>query len=95
MEKTVSLFTRSMHDFRKTRCLAVTALLIAMNISLDLLGLSVKIPPNLRIGFGFLCNASIGMLFGPAVGCSAVSAPMYWAILPEICLWVPISRDIP
>ena len=42
MEKTVSLFTRSMHDFRKTRCLAVTALLIAMNISLDLLGLSVR-----------------------------------------------------
>ena len=68
MEKTVSLFTRSMHDFRKTRCLAVTALLIAMNVSLDLLGLSIKIPPNLRIGFGFLCNASIGMLFGPAVG---------------------------
>ena len=67
-EKTVRLFTRSMHDFRKTRCLAVTALLIAMNVSLDLLGLSIKIPPNLRIGFGFLCNASIGMLFGPAVG---------------------------
>ena len=49
----------------------MTALLIAINITLDLLGLTIKLPPNLRIGFGFLCNASIGMLFGPVVGMMA------------------------
>ena len=91
MEKTVSLFTRSMHDFRKTRCLAVTALLIAMNISLDLLGLSVKIPPNLRIGSVFCAMLPSVCSSALPLACSAVSAPMYWAILPEICPWAPIS----
>ena len=66
MSKTPNIFVRSLRELKSTRCLAVTALLIAINVTLDLLGLSIKLPPNLRIGFGFLCNASIGMLFGPA-----------------------------
>ena len=68
ISKTPNIFVRSLRELRSTRCLAVTALLIAINVTLDLLGLSIKLPPNLRIGFGFLCNASIGMLFGPVVG---------------------------
>ena len=68
MSKTPNIFVRSLRELKSTRCLAVTALLIAINVTLDLLGLSIKLPPNLRIGFGFLCNASIGMLFGPVVG---------------------------
>ena len=71
MSKTPNIFVRSLRELRSTRCLAVTALLIAINVTLDLLGLSIKLPPNLRIGFGFLCNASIGMLFGPVVGMMA------------------------
>jgi len=43
-------------------------LLVALNLTLDLLGLTIKLPPDLRIGFGFLCNATIGMLYGPSVG---------------------------
>lgn len=68
MPKKQNIFLRSLRELKSTRCLALTALLIAVNIALDLLGLTIRIPPNLRIGFGFLCNAAIGMLFGPAVG---------------------------
>lgn len=71
MQKKQNIFVRSLRELKSTRCLAVTALLIAINITLDLLGLTIKLPPNLRIGFGFLCNASIGMLFGPVVGMMA------------------------
>ena len=66
MSKIANLFVRSLRELKSTRCLAVTALLIAVNITLDLLGLTIRLPPNLRISFGFLCNAAIGMLFGPA-----------------------------
>lgn len=62
------IFSRSFKELKQTRCLVLTALLIALNITLDLLGLTIRLPPNLRIGFGFLCNAAIGMLFGPVVG---------------------------
>lgn len=68
MSKKENIFVRSLHELKSTRCLALTALLIAINIALDLLGLTIKLPPNLRIGFGFLCNAAVGMLFGPVVG---------------------------
>lgn len=68
MPKKPNIFLRSLHELKSTRCLALTALLIAVNIALDLLGLTIRLPPNLRIGFGFLCNAAIGMLFGPSVG---------------------------
>ncbi len=63
-----NIFKESLKELKSTRCLALTGLLIAVNVTLDLLGFTIKIPPNLRIGFGFLCNAGIGMLFGPVVG---------------------------
>lgn len=71
MSKNENIFVRSLKELKSTRCLALTALLISINIALDLMGLQIKLPPNLRIGFGFLCNAAIGMLFGPAVGMMA------------------------
>lgn len=71
MSQKENIFVRSLHELKSTRCLALTALLIAINIALDLLGLTIKLPPNLRIGFGFLCNAAVGMLFGPVVGMMA------------------------
>ena len=71
MSKKENIFVRSLHELKSTRCLALTALLISVNIALDLLGLTIKLPPNLRISFGFLCNAAVGMLFGPAVGMMA------------------------
>ncbi|MGI6180557.1 MAG: folate family ECF transporter S component [Agathobaculum sp.] len=71
MSKNSNIFVRSLKELKSTRCLALTALLISINIALDLMGLQIKLPPNLRIGFGFLCNAAIGMLFGPVVGMMA------------------------
>ncbi len=63
-----NIFASSVRELKSVRCLAVTGLLIAVNVALDLLGLTIKLPPNLRIGFGFLCNAAVGMLFGPVAG---------------------------
>lgn len=63
-----NIFTRSLNELKSVRCLALCSLLIAINITLDLLGLTIRLPPNLRISFGFLCNAAAGMLYGPSVG---------------------------
>ena len=71
MSKKTNIFACSLRELKSTRCLVLTALLIAVNIAMDLTGLTIKLPPNLRIGFGFLCNAAIGMLFGPVVGMMA------------------------
>ena len=46
MSKTPNIFVRSLRELKSTRCLAVTALLIAINVTLDLLGLSIKLPPT-------------------------------------------------
>lgn len=60
-------FSQSLRELRNPRCLVLTAMFIAMNITLDLLKLRIDIPGFPRVGVGFLTNASIGMLFGPAV----------------------------
>ena len=64
-------FRASADELRSPRALALTALLIGINITLDLLNIRVQVTPQLRIGFGFLCNASAAMLFGPTVGMMA------------------------
>ena len=71
MQKKNRIFSSSLSRAEKYALPALTALLIAVIITLDLLGLTIKLPPNPRIGFGFLCNAAIGMLFGPAVAMMA------------------------
>ena len=71
MSKTPNIFVRSLRELKSTRCLALTALLIAANLALDLMGLELRLPPDLKIGLGFLTNASVGMLFGPAVAMMA------------------------
>lgn len=71
MSKFKSLLKESAAELKTTRCLALTALFIALNVVLDLLNIRIQLTPELRIGFGFVCNATIGMLFGPVVGMSA------------------------
>lgn len=66
MPEKKNIFARSFAELRSLRCLVMTALFIAMNITLDLLKLRIDLP-GMRIGVGFLTNASIGMLFGPSV----------------------------
>ena len=67
MSENKNRFSRSLGELKNPRCLVLTAMFIAMNITLDLLKLRIDIPGFPRIGVGFLTNASIGMLFGPVV----------------------------
>lgn len=67
MSENKNSFSRSLGELKNPRCLVLTAMFIAMNITLDLLKLRIDIPGFPRIGVGFLTNASIGMLFGPVV----------------------------
>lgn len=60
-------FLSSAKALAHPRTLALAALFVGINITLDLLNIRVQITPQLRITFGYLCNASIGMLFGPVV----------------------------
>ncbi len=66
MPENKNIFVRSLQELKKPRCLVLTAMFIAMNITLDLLKLRIDLP-GMRIGVGFLTNASVGMLFGPVV----------------------------
>lgn len=68
MQNNDHIFMRSLRELKRVRCLALAAVLIALNIALDLLGVRIVLSPNLRISWGFLCNASVSMLFGPVVG---------------------------
>lgn len=71
MEKKQNVFKASLQELKSVRCLAITALLIALNITMDLLNIRIWLTPNLRMGVGFVLNASVGMLFGPVVAMMA------------------------
>lgn len=68
MEKQKNVFRRSLDELKSPRTLVITAMLIALNLVLDLMGLKIYITPQTRISVGFVCNASVAMLYGPAVG---------------------------
>lgn len=66
MRKITRLFAGSAKELKSPLCLATTGLLIAVYILLE-----VFAPVNteiLKINFGFLAQAVIGMLYGPVVG---------------------------
>ena len=67
-------FQQSAQELHKTRTLAVTALFIAMNITMDAMNIRIQLTPQLRIEFAFLANAMVGMLFGPVVAMMAGAA---------------------
>lgn len=66
--KKENIFVRSLHELRNPRALVVTAMFIALNLAMDAVGLRIYVTPEVRITTGFLCNASVGMLYGPTVG---------------------------
>lgn len=70
-KETKNPFIRSVRELKDPRCLAVTALLIALNVAMDLLNIRLWLTPELRFGVSFVLNASIAMLYGPAVGMMA------------------------
>ena len=67
-------FQQSAEELHKSRTLVITALFIALNVTLDALNIRIQLTPQLRIGFGFLTSAMVGMLFGPVVAMMAGAA---------------------
>jgi ECF transporter S component (folate family) len=61
------MFKDSAKELKSTQCIVVTGMLIAVYIVLAGLGNIYIIPGVLRINFGFLALATIGMLYGPTV----------------------------
>lgn len=65
-------FKRSAQELKSIRCLAVTAVLIALACILKTL--TIQPLPTLKIGFAFVAISAIGMLYGPTVaGLSCVA----------------------
>ena len=60
-------FKRSLQELHDIRCIASVGVFIAIFVVLDGFG-SIRIGEFLKINFAYLALATIGMLFGPAVG---------------------------
>lgn len=58
-------FKKSALELKSVRCIVVTALLIALELAIK--QLTITVSPDLKISFAFLAKASIGMLYGPTV----------------------------
>ena len=81
MQKKQNIFVRSLRELKSTRCLAVTALLIAINITLDLLGLTIKLMAGVCtdvLGY-FAGNLSMGAYF-PGYTLTAVVGGLIWGL---------------
>ena len=59
-------FKKSAQELKSVRCIAVTAVLIALACILKTL--TIQPMPTLKIGFAFVAIASIGMLYGRRYG---------------------------
>lgn len=59
-------FKKSAAELKSLRTLCVTAILIALDLVLK--SVTITITKDLKISFAFLALASVGMLFGPVVG---------------------------
>ena len=77
-------FSDSANNLKKTRTLVITAMFVALNITLDLLNLRIQLTPDLRIGIGFVTSAMVGMLFGPvpAMTAGAAGDMIGWLVNP-------------
>lgn len=67
MSTLISRFNSSYRCISSTRCLAITAMFVALKTAMTLCGLTIRLTPSLRIDFGFICSAGIAMLFGPVM----------------------------
>lgn len=59
-------FKKSARELKSLRCIAVTAILIALDLVLKFF-LNVQLTEDLKISFAFVAIAAIGMLYGPTV----------------------------
>ena len=72
METIATRFRASARTTHNLWAVVTTAMLLALNTVLTLF-VRVQITPDLRISFGFMAIAMIGMLFGPASAASSNS----------------------
>lgn len=72
MKSFFSMFKNSANELKNVRCLAVTGILVAVFIVLDMC--SIKIGDFIKINFAFIALASVGMLFGPVPAALAALA---------------------
>ena len=49
MEKQKNVFRRSLDELKSPRALVITAMLIALNLAMDLMGLKIYLTPELRV----------------------------------------------
>lgn len=66
MKSIFNLFVRSAKELKSVKCLAVTSLLIALDLVLKFT-VEVKIGEFIVVAFAFIALSSIGMLYGPTV----------------------------
>lgn len=64
MKRFLSIFSDSAKELTNIRCVVMTGMLIALHVLMELL-IMIPIGSTMKIAFGFLALASIGMLFGP------------------------------
>ena len=65
-----NLFKRSANELKSIRCLAVTAMLIALDLVIKLT-VDIHTSDSLHISFAFVALSTISMLYGPTVGFTA------------------------
>ncbi|MCI5579477.1 MAG: folate family ECF transporter S component [Oscillospiraceae bacterium] len=75
-------FKKSAEELKDIRCIVVTALLIALDLAIK--SITITVMSDLKVSFAFLAKASIGMLYGPTVGfiAGALSDLISFAIKP-------------
>ncbi|MBR6684609.1 MAG: folate family ECF transporter S component, partial [Firmicutes bacterium] len=71
MRYILNQLSASMREFRNLRSVTTLSMLIAVALVLNLFA-SIQITDSLRLGFGFIATAIMGMLYGPV--CAALSA---------------------
>lgn len=67
MKKPLALISESYHEFKNVSTITCCAMFGAMSIVLNYVA-TIRVTPNLKIGFGALPNELVDYLFGPVVG---------------------------
>lgn len=67
MKKLLALISESYHEFKNVSTITCCAMFGAMSIVLNYVA-TIRVTPNLKIGFGALPNELVDYLFGPVVG---------------------------
>lgn len=72
-------FTSSFLSLRSPKTIAITGMLIALNVVLSMI--TIYITPELRLGLSFIPIALAAMLYGPAVGAIAAASGDIFAFI--------------